>query len=833
MNLKFALRTLFKSPFVTAVAIASLALGIGANAAIFSLFDQMLLRSLPVRDPGQLVNFGGNRPNPGSQSCNQAGECDEVFSYPMYQDLVKAQTVFTGIAIHRTFGANLAFKGHTTISGSGMLVSGSYFPVLGVQPALGRLIGPADDQTVGESHVAVLSYAYWQTRFGSNPNVLNDTIVINGQSMTIVGVAPAGFEGTTLGVKPDVFVPVTMRGLMQPGFDGFQNRRSYWAYMFARLKPGVTIEQARTAINVPYHNLLNEVEAPLQTGSSEQMMTRFRAKELTVVRGNRGQSSIAVEARGSLLLLLGVTTFVLLIACANIANLLLARAAARASEMALRLSIGASRRQLIVQLLTESCLLALFGGIAGMVVAYWTLDLITSLLPTEAAAVIASPLNGTVLLFAALITLGTGLLFGLFPALHSTRHDLLSTLKGSSGQPSGARGAARFRTSLATVQIALSMTLLVAAGLFVKSLANISRVNLGVKIDNVVTFGISPELNAYTPERSRALFQRLEEELAAQPGVTAVTASMVPLIGGSNWGTDVSVQGFDKGPDTDANARFNSVGPGYFRTLGVPLIAGREFTAADALGAAKVAIVNEQFAKKFNLGRDVVGKWMSSDDGPKAKLDTQIVGLVQDAKYSQVKGTIPPLFFQPYRAQKDIGFIYFYVRTSLDPDQFLATVPKIVAKQDPNLPVEDPKTMVRQVQDNVFLDRVISVLSAAFAVLATVLAAVGLYGVLAYTISQRTREIGLRMALGAEPAGVRGMVLKQVGWMTLIGGVVGLVAAIGLGYAARSMLYELQGYDPVVLVTSVVLLTIVALGAGLIPAHKASQIDPMRALRWE
>jgi predicted permease len=831
-NLRFALRTLFKTPFVTIVAIVSLALGIGANAAIFSLFNEVLLRALPVQQPDRLVNLGAPGPKPGSQSCGQAGDCDVVVSYPMFRDLERVQTVFTGVAAHVAFGANLAYSGQT-MNGEGMLVSGSYFPALGVQPALGRLIGAGDDRTPDESPIVVLSHAYWQTRFASDPNVLNKTMIVNGHTMTIVGVAARGFDGTTLGIKPAVFVPITMRAQMQPRWKGFDDRRTYWAYVFARLKPGVSIEQARAALAPQYHAIINDVEASLQKGMSPQTLARFRARPLVIEPGAKGQTSMSGEARMPLTLLLGVTAFVLLIACANIANLLLARSAARASEMAVRLSLGASRRQLIGQLLLESCLLAAFGGVAGVVVARWTLDLIISLLPADAAASLHMQIDGTAMLFAGALALGTGLLFGLFPALHSTRPDLVSTLKGQAGQPSGARAAARFRSSLATAQIGLSMGLLVMAGLFTKSLINVSRVDLGMKVDNVVTFGVSPSLNGYTPERTKQLFERLEDELAAQPGVAGVADSIVPLVAGNNWGNSVSVEGFPSGPDVDSTSRFNEVGPGYFRTLGVPLISGREFARADAAGAPEVAIVNEAFAKKFNLGRDAVGKRMSRNSAPDAKLDTEIVGLVKNAKYSSVKDDVPPLFFQPYRQDKDLGSISFYVRTSLDPERFLANIPKVVATLDPNLPVEDLRTMPQQIRQNVFFDRLISVLSAAFAVLATLLAAVGLYGVLAYTVSQRTREIGLRMALGAAPGRVRSMILKQVAVMTLIGGVLGLAAAVAVGRLAESLLYKLQGYDPVVLAGSAVALTLVALGAGFVPALRASQIEPMTALRYE
>jgi predicted permease len=829
-NLKLGFRTLVKAPFVTAVATLSLALGIGANAAIFSLFNQILLQALPVAEPDRLVNLGAPGPKPGANSCGQAGDCEQVFSYPMFRDLERVQQSFTGIAAHVLFGANLAYGGQTE-SGEGVLVSGSYFPVLGVRPALGRLLGPEDDKTVGGHLVTVLSHRYWTNRFNRDPNVLNSTIIVNGQALTIVGVSAPGFDGTTFGPRPRVFVPLTMRGLMQPGFTGFENRRNYWAYLFARLKPGVSIGQARTELNAQYHAIVNDVEAPLQKGMSDQTMARFRAKTVTLEDGYRGQSSAHREAQAPLLMLLGVTGFVLLIACANIANLMLARCAARAAEMAVRLSIGASRRQLVTQLLAESMLLAAIGALAGLLVARWTLVGIEALLPSEAVGVVDVTVSWTAILFAGALAIVTGLLFGLFPALASTRSDLLSTLKSQAGQPSGAKAAKRFRAALATAQVALSMMLLVSAGLFLKSLYQVSKVDLGLALDNVITFRISPELNGYKTEQSVALYERLEDALAATPGVTGVTAGMVPLLAGSNWGNSVRVQGFEAGPDTDTGSRFNQVGPDYLRTLGIPLLAGREFTRADAIDAPKVAIVNEAFAKKFNLGRDAVGKHIGTGAGD--ALDVEIVGLVQNAKYSEVKQAIPPQYFVPYRQGEQAGRMSFYVRTALDPEQFLSTIQPLVARLDPNLPVEDLRTMPQQINENVFLDRMMSVLSTAFASLATVLAAIGLYGVLAYTIAQRTREIGLRMALGADRGRVRGMVLGQVAWMTAIGGVLGLAGALGLGRAAESLLYELQGRDPAVLVTSAVLLAIVAFGAGAIPAERAATIDPMRALRYE
>jgi predicted permease len=382
------------------------------------------------------------------------------------------------------------------------------------------------------------------------------------------------------------------------------------------------------------------------------------------------------------------------------------------------------------------------------------------------------------------------------------------------------------------VQIALSMALLISAGLFIKSLHNVSRVDLGLRPDSVVVFGISPALNGYTPTRAKGLFQRVEDELGAVPGVTTVAAAFIPLLSGSNWGSSVVVQGFEAGPDTDVNSNVNMIGPGYFSTVGVPFVSGRDFARADNLGSPKVAIVNEAFVKKFNLGRDAVGKRIGVGRRTQQP-DIEIVGVVRNAKYSEVKREIPPQFFTPYMQDTSFGSINFYVRTSRSSQQLMRTIPAVIKSLDPNLPVENLKSLPQQVRENIALDRMISTLSVAFAALATLLAAVGLYGVLAYTVAQRTREIGVRMALGADARRVRGMVLKQVGVMTLIGGLIGLAGAYGLGKAAASLLFELKGHDPIVFAIAAAVLSLVAFGAGYIPARRASQVAPMQALRYE
>ena len=828
-NVKLAFRTLFRTPFVTAVAVLSLALGIGANTAIFSLTDQVLLRPLPVPEPERLVNLSAPGPNPGSQSCNQTGSCSEVFSYPMFRDLERSQTVLTGLAGHRVFGANFALRGEP-FTGQGTAVSGSYFRTLGLTPALGRLLGPEDDGTLGAGFNLVLSYAFWRGRLGADPSVVGQSIVVNGETMTIIGVAPRDFEGTTFGSHPLVFVPLSMSGKLA-GYGRYENRRAYWLYLFGRLKPGVTIAQAKTALDGIYRPILNDVEAPLQTGMSTATMAKFKAKEIGVLPGYRGQSQVHRQATTPLTMLFGVTGVVLLIACANIANLLLARGAGRAKEMGVRLAIGAGRRHLMAQLLTESVVLALMGGVASLAVAILTLKLLASLMPSDATSLVQITLQPLVVAFAAVLAVGTGLLFGLFPALHSTRANLIDAIRANTGQISGHREAARFRSALVVVQIALATALLISAGLFLKSLVNVSRVDLGIRVDDLVTFYISPHRSGYDSARAAVLLQQVEEDLAALPGVTGVTTSMVGILADNSWGTDVYVQGFPTGPDVDNNSRFDEVGPGYFRTTGIPVLAGRDFTPSDFKGGPRVAVVNQTFAKKFHIERSPVHTFMSyrSPDS----LNVEIVGLVKDAKYNNVKDPVPPLFYIPWRQDASIGSLNYYVRSAVPPEQQLRAIPALLKRLAPTVPMDDIKTMPQQIRDNVFLDRLISILSVVFASLATLLAAVGLYGVLAYTVQQRTPEIGVRMALGADAWKVRGLVVRQMGMMILIGGVLGIASALGLGKVLQSLLFGLQSHDLTVFALSLVVLAAVAFGASYVPVQRASRVDPVEALRYE
>ena len=840
-SLRLATRTLVRAPIVTAVAVASLALGIGANTAIFSLIRGVLLRTLPVTTPDGLVNVLAQGPNPGSQTCNAAGDCAVVFSYPMFKDLERGQTGLTGLAAHRIVGADLAFRGKS-LSGLGIGVSGGYFGVLGLTPALGRLLGPEDDRALGGSPVAVLSHRFWTTELGADPAVLDQTILINGTAMTIVGVAQPGFDGTTLGTRARVFVPITMLASIGAIGDtrAFEDRMSYWVYAFGRLKAGVTREEAQTQLNAVYHPIINDVEVQLQSGIPDQMLARFKAKVVTLVPGDRGQSNVQGQTRTPLLLLIGVTAIVLLVACTNVANLLLARAAGRQGEMAVRSSLGAQRGQLISQLMLESAIVAVMAGALSILVAHGTLGLITSFLPQDLIRNVEVGIDTSVLGFAAALSIGTAFLFGLLPALQATRPDLLAVIQASGGRGSAGRAAARFRSSLVTAQIALSMALLCSAGLFVRSLVNVSRVQLGIRIDSVVTFALSPAQMGYRPAQQAALFRRVEESLRAVPGVAGVTSATVPILVGWSNGGDVDVEGFKATLESDVNTRKNEVGPGYFTALGIPVLAGREFLPSDELGGLPVAVVNEEFVKKFRLGKEAVGKRVTNASPLVARrpeqhpIAYQIVGVVKNSAYNEVKEEAPqPLFFRAHRQDSTTGRLVFYARTSISAATIVRAIPALVAGVDPNLPVSELTTLPQQVKENVYLDRMITTLSAAFAILATLLAVVGLYGVLAYNVTLRTREIGVRMALGADGGRVQALVVRQVAVMTAIGGGAGIAAAFGIGRAAQSVLFGLSGYDLPTFAAAAVTITAVALGAGYAPARRASRVHPTQALRGD
>lgn len=827
-RVRLAFRAIARTPIVSTIAIISLAFGIGANAAVYSMAQQLILGDIPtVPNAGQLVRFESPGPRPGTGNCGDSGPCEYTFSYPMLKSLEAQQTVFTGIAAHALVDANIVY-GNSTERGQGILVNGAYFNVLGVTPQIGRLLGPDDDKVPGGSAVAVLSYAYWKEQLGADSGVLNKQVTVHGVPFTIVGVTRPGFNGVTVTQRPLVFVPLTMDWAITPDDRAeYQLHTHNWLYLFARLNPGVSMAQAEASMNAKFHALVND-EIPLQKDVGSATLAQFKARPLVLKPGRSGQSEVQIEAQAPLLMLLATTFTVLLIVCANIANLLLARAADRTTELAVRLSLGATRAQLMRQLLTETLLLAAIGGAASVVVARATLALVTAF---TTSAQLSFTLQPAALGVTALLALGTAVLFGVFPALQGTRFNLDAVLRAGSGKLSGARSASRFRNSLATAQIGLSAALLVMAGVFVRSLNKLSHADLGANVANVVTFSVNPGMSGYDPARSSALLQRIEENLATLPGVTHASASMVEMLGGYQRTRGINVTGFTTDPDADRSSRYNRVGPDYFKAIGTQMVDGREFSDADSKGAPLVAIVNETFVRKFSPGSSVLGKYMSTRESD--PMNIRIVGVVKDVKYAYAKRAAPPQYYLPIRQDSTIDGAYYYARAGGDPALIFAAVRKMMAGIDPALPVTDLKTIPMQLDENIYVDRMMGTLSAVFAGLATLLACVGLYGVLAYSVAQRSREFGIRMALGADRGNVGGLVLRQVARMELIGAPLGIIGAVVLARAAKSQLYEMDGVDPTVMAWSVALLAVVALAAALVPALRASRVQPVTAMRAE
>lgn len=833
-HIKLGWRQLTRRPGLSFVVIVMLALGIGATTAMFSLYHQILVRPLPVPEPERLVNFASPAPGKMGYRDLAIGDFQAQFSYPIFRDLEVQQTGFTGLAGHSDFVANVTFREQPTYSRGGALVSGNYFRVLNLKPAIGRLIVPEDEPQVGESAVVVLSYDYWQRRFGGNPNVIGELLTVNGQQLEIIGVAPEGFTGTTLGVEMDLFVPLSLRWLMVPTLGHYNPQApsrffDNWVYIFGRLEPGVTLEQAAAQLNGHYAALLEEVEASLrETQVPQAFMERLRQQRIALSPGELGWGPLRERAARPLALLLGVTALVLLIVCVNIANLLLARGASRSGEMAIRASIGASRGVLVRQLLAESFVLIAIGGAASLLVAMLIVRLIGAMMPSNIILGLEG-LSPAAALFAAGASLATMLVFGLVPAWRISGANPGRVMNMQGARSVGGHGSGRFRMTLTTSQIAFSMLLLVLAGLFTRSLLNIGREDLGIEVDSLVTFGITAQLSSYDQAELLVLYDRIEEALAAEPGVRAVGTTAIPLFYDYSLGGNFAVEGVEVAPGADTYAAATAVGSGYFDTLDIPLLSGRVFTDLDNASSQPVAIVNEAFVRKWNLGDQAVGTRLRGGPQP-----IEIVGVVGDTKHASVRDDIPPLVYFPRRQRAGwLQSLWVYVRGNVEADELKGMVPRVMAEVAPDVPLVIVQTMRERLNDNLYIDRLLTTLSAGFAALATLLAGIGLYGVLSYGTQQRTRELGLRLALGAEPRQLRALVLKQVGVMATIGLGVGLAAALALGAAAEAVLFGLSGRDPAVIGWAVVMLGAVILAASWLPAWNASRIAPIEALRYE
>jgi predicted permease len=830
-EIRLTVRSLARTPLYTLTAVASLALGIGATTAMFSLMDRVLLRTLPVTDPGRLAFLYHPGPLSGSVSTSESG--GPAFSYPMFREMQAQQTAFAGLAGAYSVPASAAYN-NAASNARALLVSGNYFQVLGVGPAMGRLFDENDDREPGGHPLVVLSHAYWTSRFGGDPGLLNQTMVVNGRAMTVVGVAQKGFIGEMPGSTPELFVPITMKREMTPDWDALKDRKDYWVTLFGRLKPGETIEQAQTAINITYQPQLQQ-DIALLTKTSADSLQKWRAKKVVLKAGDYGRGTLREQGRKPLLLLLAMTFLVLLIACANVANLQLTRAIARTRETAVRLALGASRRQLTGQLLLESCTVAIAGAAVGLAVAYWTLRGILAAMPsrTLGPGVVTASLDARMALFALGLAAATSLIFGLYPALQASKAQLTMALRDQSGQATAGRSTGFFRKGLVTLQTGVSLLLLISAGLFGKTLVNLTRVNLGIRTDHLVTFSLTPKLNGYSEERTRQLYHDLRERLAALPGVTSATGARVPAIANSSSSGNMTVEGFTPKGEGDDESHFNEVGPDYFRTLGIPLIAGREFIDSDRAGAPKVAVVNEAFVRHFIGHRNPIGVNVMRGSDTRIKYDTVIVGVVRDALYSNMREPPVPVYYSVSAQSRQQRNMYFYVRTVTDPVQSAGAIRGVVASLDPNLPVVGLRTMQDQIDANVATERLLSILTGTFAGLATLLAAVGLYGVLAFNVARRTREIGIRMALGASAPQVRGLVVREVLVIVGIGMAAGLGAAWSAGVLVQSVLFGTQPADPWIFASAAGALAVIALAAAYVPVRRATGVDPMIALRYE
>jgi predicted permease len=853
-DIRFALRMFARAPVITAVAVVSFALGIGANTAIFTLVDQVLLRALPIKNPEQLVFLTSRGAHYGSNWGSNA------LSYPIYRDFRDQNQVFSGMFCR--FATPLSMShGARTERVAAELVSGTYYEVLGVRAAAGRLITPADDRLPGAGAVAVLSYDYWQNQFGGNPNIIGQTIRLNSYPMTVIGVSQAGFHGVDIGYNPQIMAPVTMKKQMTPGWDALEDRRTRWVQVFARLKPGVTIEQAKASLQPIFKSILHmEVQDHRFGAATKFTKDRFLESTIDVLEGGRGRPQFRERFQTPLLVLMSIVALVLMIACSNVANLLLARATARQKEIALRFSLGATRGRIVGQLLTESVLLSVMGGLAGLLLAFFLDRYLLSLLPqgTSPLALQAVP-DLRVFTFTLVISIGTGILFGLAPAFQGTRTELAHTLKDEAGSVTGV-GSIRLRKGLVVAQVSLSLLLLIGAGLFVGSLHNLRLVDPGLRASRLISFSLNPTLNGYSKPEVRAFYKRLQEDLQALPGVQAVSLSRVRLLDGNQSDSSVRVQGHEPKDGENIQAWVNTVGTGYFATMGIPLIAGREFQSSDersmileefdwtkpdararfeqaeakVTGAPKYAVVNERFARHyFGNPSLAVGRRFGFGYNPGTKLDIEIVGVSRDTMYRNLRDEIPRQVFTPLLQDQWGGGMTVYVRSALEPEQMFSTIMSAVKQLDNRVPIFEMLTVDEQIDRSLLTERMIAMLSSVFGMIATVLAMIGLYGVMAYTVTRRTREIGIRMALGALDGQVIWLVMKEVLLYIALGVIIGLPAALLLTGFARAQLYGLAPNDPSILAGATAVLILVAALAGYIPVLRASRISPTRALRYE
>ncbi|HXG88538.1 MAG TPA: ABC transporter permease [Vicinamibacterales bacterium] len=827
-DIRLAVRGLLRSPLFSIVAILSLALGIGANTAIFTLIDQILLRKLPVANPDQLVMLYQEGPHNGSNMGSRQ------HSYPIYQEYQKRAEPLSEVLCRRLISTSVSIDNQTERLEAEM-VSGNFFTMLGVQPAVGRVFNSQEDDQVYQGHPSVvLGYDYWVRRFARDPNVVGKKILVNNYPMTIVGVSASGFAGLDPSRAPQIRVPILMKPVMAPEWQWLQmsDPRSRWVQVFARLKPGYTAESAQPSLQglflqIRAHEMTLEGAKDWSAYSRE----RFMQGRLRVESAAIGYSGLRNDFSTPLLVLMCMVGLVLLIACANVANLLIARGFARQREIAVRLSLGASRRQLVRQLLTESLVLSLVGGVMGVLLSIVLTRTLLAFVPTDGQPLLIQPTPDLrILAFTLGLTIATGVIFGLLPALRASRPDPWTTLKGTAGAIAGSGSSLFLRKGLVAAQVALSFLLLFGAGLFVRSLQNLQGTETGIALDNLITFQLSPALSGYDDQRTVNLYQQLLERLNATPGVTSAGLASVAILAGNEWDSSMGVEGHQAKDGEDIQQFMNSLSPGYFTTMKIPMIEGRDFTRLDAKKEATVAIVNRRFADHYFPGKSPIGKRIGFGGGPQTKFTIEIVGVVADSLYEGPREGVRRQVFVPKWGR---GGAAFYVRTQSGSKSTYSAIRNEVKQLDAGMPVYELKTLESQLDETLLTDRLIAMLSAGFGLLATLLASIGLYGVMAFVVARRRKELGLRLALGADRNGVLWLVMKEVLVLLAIGLAIGVPAAIGLGRYVSTQLYGIDVNDPWIALTTVALLATVSAAAGLIPAHRASRIDPILALRYE
>ncbi|HEX5412073.1 MAG TPA: ABC transporter permease [Terriglobia bacterium] len=834
-DVQYALRQLRRNPGFTIVAVLTLALGIGANTAIYSFIDALILRTLPVRHPQVLVLFG-----PGDQSGNSDNFPDSemhLFSYPVYREIQQKNRVFSGVAAFSSSEAGL----HGTVGASGELeamevelVSGTYFEVLGVNPYLGRVLTDADDQTLGGHPVAVISYGWWNSRFSRDPAILGRTLTLGRTVYNVIGVTPPGFFGTTVGRSPDFWIPLQMHDLIDRGPHKISDKFYRSLDIIARLKPGATRSQAAANVNLIFKNILHEYAGSEPTA---QQLQDIRKAHITLYSAATGNSLLREGFSKPLWMLMAMVGLVLLIACANIANLLLARATARQREIAVRMAMGAGRGRLIRQLLTESALLAGAGGVLGILFAEWACRFLLAMVSrTQHVLALDVSLDAPVLAFTMLVSLGCAVLFGIFPALRSTGVRLTPALtEGRGAMPAHDRSL--LGKSLIVSQVALSLVLLVGAGLFVRSLVTLANVNTGFNKQGVLLFRVDPSATGYDDElRLATMYRQIEQRVDALPGVRASSFSIYAFHQGG-WDDSAWAEGYRAVPGAQHDASFNAVGPGYFSAMGLPILAGRDFGPQDTAASPRVAVINETMARRLFPGGSPIGKRFGMS-GPEHSNDIEVVGVVRDAKYYALDEAPEAFAYYPYTQYSPhwgtgLYLREFEVRYSGNPQDLAPAVRRAMGEVNPSLPIGNVQTLADEVDASITVQRLVAELSAFFGLLAVFLACIGIYGLASYAVSRRTNEIGIRMALGAEKRDVVKMVIGQGLKLTLIGVTIGIAGALGLTRFLSSLLYGVKPTDPLTFIAVSLILIAVTLAACYIPARRAAKVDPMMALRYE